>query len=162
MEPPEDELPIPHFRTVRDQALERPSPNLLETVYEMLRRQEWMREYLLDEGASPLAFVGSHRVTDDAAAVAKDMRQTMGVGTAWASSHHTWTSALSGLVALAESIGIMVVTNGVVGNDTHRKLDPEVVGRIDALSASRVWVPFGNQPIRDGFALSPAFAPQGG
>lgn len=124
-EPPDDQLPIPHFRTVRDQAMERPSPNLLETVYEMLRRQDWLRDYLIDQGVSPLDFVGSHGATDDPSLVAKDMRRVLGVSGGWASSYPTWTSALSGLISMAEDAGIVVTTNGVVGNDTHRKLDPD-------------------------------------
>ena len=36
---------------MQDQRLRRPSAALLETIYQMQRRQEWMREYLLEEGA---------------------------------------------------------------------------------------------------------------
>ena len=39
-EPPEERLPIPHFRTVEEGALHRPSADLLETVQIMERRQE--------------------------------------------------------------------------------------------------------------------------
>jgi hypothetical protein len=39
-EPPEERLPIPHFRTVREVRPRRPSVNLLETVYVMQRRQQ--------------------------------------------------------------------------------------------------------------------------
>ena len=59
-EPPEEKLPIPDFRTLRDCPVKRPSPNLLETIYAMQRRQDWMREeYLQDLGVDPLAFIGS-------------------------------------------------------------------------------------------------------
>src|ERR1035437_2790242 len=44
--PPEDKLPIRDFRTVMGRAPVRPSPNLLDTVHLMQRRQEWMREFL--------------------------------------------------------------------------------------------------------------------
>ena len=57
-EPPEDELPIPDFRTITGQP-ERPSPNLLDTIQAMQSRQEWMREFLLEEGQEPLSFIKS-------------------------------------------------------------------------------------------------------
>src|SRR3989304_2122466 len=63
-DPPEEKLPIPDFRTVQDNLAGRPSPNLLETVQMMLRRQDWMREHLIDQGEKPLAFVNSAKLTD--------------------------------------------------------------------------------------------------
>jgi len=38
-EPPQEKLPIPHFRTLNDHGACRPSVELLETVYMMERRQ---------------------------------------------------------------------------------------------------------------------------
>ena len=45
-EPPIERLPIPDFRTVDDAGVRSPSPDLLETVETMQRRQAWMHEYL--------------------------------------------------------------------------------------------------------------------
>src|SRR3989442_797126 len=53
-EPPEDKLPIPDFRTLRDAPVLRPSPNLLETLHMMQRRQGWMRDFLIEQGEKPL------------------------------------------------------------------------------------------------------------
>src|SRR5262245_15746967 len=44
-EPPEDRLPIPDFRTVSDEPVRPPSPDLLDTVHMMQRRQTWMRDF---------------------------------------------------------------------------------------------------------------------
>ena len=124
-DPPDIQLPIPDFRTVQQDAAPRPGPNLLETVYAMLRRQDWMREHLVEQGQPPLDFVGSASPDDPALEVAARMREALGAGDAWAGRHATWTGALAALIDLAEQVGVFVVTNGVVGNDTHRKLDPE-------------------------------------
>ena len=42
-EPPDLPLPIPDFRTVDNQAVARPSPDLLDTIYAMQRRQQCPR-----------------------------------------------------------------------------------------------------------------------
>jgi hypothetical protein len=57
--PPDETLPIPDFRTQGDVPIARPSPNLIDTLQAMRRRQAWMREFLIDEGQDPLGFVGS-------------------------------------------------------------------------------------------------------
>ena len=49
-EPPEEKLPVPDFRTARDEPVRRPSPNLIDTLHTMQRRQAWMRDYLIEMG----------------------------------------------------------------------------------------------------------------
>ena len=61
-EPPDERLPVPDYRTVASAARDRPSPDLLDTLYTMRRRQEWLRESLVENDAEPLAFVGSARL----------------------------------------------------------------------------------------------------
>ena len=122
-EPPEERVPIPDFRTVADRGLERPSPDLLDTIYAMQRRQWWLQESLLDEEAEPLVFVGSARLSDSPAAVGREMRRIIGFGDGWAAEVRTWQEAVSRLRQAVEKLGVMAVINGVVGNNTHRKLD---------------------------------------
>lgn len=124
-EPPEERLPVTDFRTVRDKPIPRLSPNLIDTLHTMQRRQAWMREYLLEMGHEPLPFIGSARTSDEISAVAQRIRRILGIADGWASLISTWTEALSVLREAAEAAGIMVIINGVVGNNTKRKLDPE-------------------------------------
>ena len=121
--PPEIKLPIPHYRTVGDAQAAKPSVNLLETIYMMQRRQAWMREYLMDLGHEPLPFVGSWKLSSHPREVAQNMRNTLGLKNGWASVCRSWTEALQYLMDKIEEIGILVVRNGIVGNNTHRKLD---------------------------------------
>lgn len=124
-EPPDEPLPIPDFRTLQDRVIERPGPELLDTVYTMQRRQAWMRDFLIEEGAEPLPFVGSATLDDQPEAVAEAIRETLDLQPAWASSLQGWADALRHLRAKIEEAGILIFINGVVGNNTHRKLDPE-------------------------------------
>jgi Zn-dependent peptidase ImmA (M78 family) len=123
-EPPEEIAPIPTYRTVGDGSPVKPSPDLLDTIYSMLRRQDWMRDYLIQQGCEPFAFVGSTSASADPRAVAQAIRQTLDLGSSWASRYRTWTAALDGLMGRAEAAGVLVMMNGVVGNNTHRALDP--------------------------------------
>jgi transcriptional regulator with XRE-family HTH domain len=122
--PPEEKLPIRDLRTVKDNP-SRPSPELLDTIYAMQRRQDWLREERVDAEAGPLEFVGSARLNDDAQAVGQEMRRAVGVADEWAAQVANWQEAVSELRRRFEGLGVMTVINGVVGNNTHRKLDVE-------------------------------------
>ena len=119
---PDERLPIPDYRTVAGTARGRPSPDLLDTLYTMQRRQEWLRESLIENDAEPLAFVASARLADDPDAVGHEMQRVLGLDGEWATRVHTWQDAVSELRRMIEQLGVMAVINGVVGNHTHRPL----------------------------------------
>jgi Zn-dependent peptidase ImmA (M78 family) len=123
-EPPEESLPIPHFRTIGDEAASKPSPELLDTIRAMQRRQAWMREFLIDQGQDRLAFVGSAQIKEDVRSVTERMRRILGFNEEWASAYKTWVNAFRALREAMEDAGILVASNGVVGNNTYRKLNP--------------------------------------
>lgn len=122
--PPVDKLPIPDFRTVKETPI-RPSPNLLDTIQAMQSRQEWMREFMLEEGQQPLPFISSTTLQGSPNEVAIEMRKTLSLANGWANKVQTWTDAVRYLRKAIEDIGIMIVINGIVGNNTHRPLDVE-------------------------------------
>ncbi len=124
-EPLEDSLPITDFRTGGDRPPLRPSPDLLETVYDMQRRQAWMRDELLEDEIEPLSFVSSFTTADRPEAVADSVRDTLELKREWAARESSWEGALRLLRDCVENSGILVVINGVVGNNTHRKLNPD-------------------------------------
>ena len=124
-EPPDERLPIPDFRSRRDDALSRPSPDMLETVYLMQRRQAWMRDELIEEGSDPLDFVGAYTENAEPQQVAEAMRAALQLERDWASRQSSWNNALSHLREQADRAGVLVVFAGIVGNNTHRKLDTD-------------------------------------
>ncbi|MCI0685043.1 MAG: ImmA/IrrE family metallo-endopeptidase [Gemmataceae bacterium] len=123
--PPDETLPIPDFRTVGDTPIDRPSPNLLETIQVMKRRQEWMRDYLIEEGQEPLDFVASNKQARNIVSLAARMRERLGLNTDWAEVHTTWEEALRTFRNAAERIGVLVASSAVVGLNNHRPLDPQ-------------------------------------
>lgn len=123
-EPPEDRLPISDFRTRGGESLRRPSPDLLETVYLMQRRQAWMHDDLVEEESDPLDFVGAYGLDSPPERVAIAMRVALQFRDGWAAAEGTWSDALRRLRDQSEDAGVLVVFNGIVGNNTRRKLDP--------------------------------------
>lgn len=123
--PPVEDLPIPDFRTVADRPINRKSPNLIDTIHAMQRRQAWMRDYVIEQGQGELEFVGSAKQARNPVSLAARIRDTLGLNPDWAEVHATWEDALRTLRESAERIGVLVATSSVVGLNTHRPLDPE-------------------------------------
>ncbi|TVS20499.1 MAG: ImmA/IrrE family metallo-endopeptidase [Planctomycetaceae bacterium] len=124
-EPPAEEIPMPDYRTLDDGGVQRPSPNLLDTVYGMRRRQAWMREYLIENGQGPLPFLGSFSTQSPVRATICAIRRELNLPLDWAREHKTWEGALRFFARQVEAAGVLVFFNGVVGNNSHRALDPE-------------------------------------
>ncbi len=100
-EPPEERLPIPDFRTVTDRSVAQPSPHLLDTIYAVQLRQDWMRGFLIEQGEAPLAFVGSRTLQDSPDAVAAEIRQTLDLNTGWSRKLGDWEEALRTLIIIS-------------------------------------------------------------
>jgi Zn-dependent peptidase ImmA (M78 family) len=124
-EPPEEHLPIPDFRTMPAGRSRRPSPDLLDTLYLCQQRQEWYREFALSQDDEPLAFVGSAAITDDVVVTAGGIRGALGLDLERHRRASRWEDALRSFIELADDLGVLVMVSGVVGSNTHRKLDPQ-------------------------------------
>ncbi len=115
-EPPDECLPTADFRTVADTATTQASPDLIDTLYAMQRRQAWLLERLVANEAKPLAFAASARLADDPGAMGREMRRTLGLDQGWAAGVRSWQDAVSELRRMIEGLGVMAVINGIVGN----------------------------------------------
>jgi Zn-dependent peptidase ImmA (M78 family) len=124
-EPPEEKLPIPDLRTVGSRGVQRPSPNLLDTIYLCQLRQGWYQDYAESVGEDPCPFVGSVKIAHSATHVAEDMRRTLGFSIEERRQCRTWEEALRRFIEQAENAGILVMVSGVVGSNNKRTLDPD-------------------------------------
>lgn len=124
-EPPDEPLPITDLRTIADRGVTQPSPNLLETIYLCQQRQAWFSEYALIQNHDPLDFVGSAAADgqESMAAVAQRMRQRLGFDVSERASFGTFEESFRAFVELLDAAGLLVMISGIVGSNTHRKLD---------------------------------------
>lgn len=120
-EPPEENLPIPFFRTSGTRS--KVSLNVFDTVILMQQRQDWLRNYLKDQDFERLSFVGRFTQDHQVDKIVADIRTTLDLDEDWARSHNTWTDALTALSAVIEDRGIVTVFNGVVENNTSRPIE---------------------------------------
>jgi Zn-dependent peptidase ImmA (M78 family) len=121
--PPDEPLPVPDFRTIGDAEIGHASPNLLDTIYQCQQRQDWYRDYARVNREDSIPFVGSLRVGSDVVAAATAMRETLQF--APDNRGGSWSEAFRILAEEADRHGVLVMVNGVVGSNTHRKLDPD-------------------------------------
>ncbi|BBZ65492.1 hypothetical protein MINS_09210 [Mycolicibacterium insubricum] len=124
-EPPVETVPIPDFRTIGDTAIANPSPDLLETIYLCEQRQEWYQHYARIQDYDELDFVGSVTTDDSIATTADKIRRRLQFTTEDRARDRSWSEALRRLIDTTEDTGILVMVSGIVGNNTHRVLDPE-------------------------------------
>ena len=124
IEPPDESVPIPDFRTFAGEAVTRPSPNLLDTIYTCQERQSWYRDFIRVARQPKLDFVGTATVQASPETVAAEMRETLGFDLAARRVCPTWTEALRLFIRQADEAGVLVMVSGVVMSNNHRRLDP--------------------------------------
>jgi Zn-dependent peptidase ImmA (M78 family) len=124
-EPPVERVPIPDFRTAGNRRIEHPSPDLLDTVYLCQQRQEWYRDFARSQGDEPLGLVGAANLKSDIETTAAAMRRALGFDIEERRQIPTWTEALRRFIEQADALGVLVMVNGVVGNNNYRRLDPD-------------------------------------
>ena len=97
---------------------------MLDTIYACQERQSWYREYARIEGQPEREFVSSVTVDVPVATVAAEMRQTLDFQVAVRRECPTWSDALRLFIQRVDNVGVLVMVNGVVGSNNHRRLDP--------------------------------------
>lgn len=119
--PPSPELPIPDFRRGGSRGKE-PSPELLDAIYDALRKRDWYREYRGGERVNlPQSSFRERQRPEDVASAIKEaipvdkLREQSGA----------WAEFLRRLVEKMEDCGILVLRQGYVGANSRRTYNPE-------------------------------------
>ncbi len=123
-EPPTEDLPIPDLRRVGGTPLGKPSPELIETVRSVMAKQEWFKDYLLENGAEPLEFVGRFNFQEfEPSVIVEDICSVLEINNAPDFRKGDSDAYLSRLIKACEEKRILVMRSGIVGTNTHRKLN---------------------------------------
>ena len=123
-EPPEEEIPIKDFRTFSGCPIERPSPNLLDTIYICQERQNWYRDFALLNHEPNLDFVNTVTVEAHPKHVAADMQRILNFDMESRQQCNSWTDALRMFIQKVDEAGILVMVSGIVKSNSRRALDP--------------------------------------
>lgn len=122
--PEEQKLPIPHFRTINNSPFQ-PSTELRDTILFAQKIQEWARDILIELGNQPLSFCGKYTIQNSIDDIVNELKNILNIKVGWASDIDTWSTAFNYLKQKTEEAGILVLINGIVENNTHRKLSLE-------------------------------------
>lgn len=122
---PEESLPIADFRTPGSQTLERPSPELIETIHDAKRKQEWYREYLISQDYEHLPFIGMYRPDNDPKQAAGTIARLLSIDSPEYPRCRDWQESLRYLINHAEDAGITVIVTSIFRNNTRRPLISE-------------------------------------
>jgi Zn-dependent peptidase ImmA (M78 family) len=119
-----DSLPLPDLRTrtLSGEFPRKPSRDFIDTVNNAMRRQDWYRDYQRDINARSLPFVGAFSQRDSPAIVAADIRSRLNITPQFRRSAGSWEEFNRSFIRQAESVGVLVMRNGVVEHATNRKL----------------------------------------
>lgn len=118
-------LPLLEFRTIDTESIAKPSRELVDTIYDMEIKQDWLRNKLIEEGIEPLPYVGVFDANTDInyKVIVEEIRQTFSLSKDW---YKNATSRITTFNLLRDKLsqhGIIIMQNGIALNNTHRKLD---------------------------------------
>lgn len=124
-EPPDEPLPVPDLRTIKDAGIRRPSADLLDALYLCQERQDWYREFAAENELDPVPYIGTVTTQDNPAQVAQRMHEALHSRSPVSDRPKSWSETFRRLVDQIESTGALVMVSGIVGASTHRALKPE-------------------------------------
>lgn len=124
-EPPEIEIPLPDFRTLKDKQSRKPSIDFLDALYQAMSQQEWYKAYLVEQGNKPLSFLEQFSMKDNPEVIAQNIVETLGINYVLRRKAGNWTNYLTKLTQRAEAAGITVMRRAVVGSSNKRKLSKD-------------------------------------
>ena len=122
-EPPEEKLPYPDFRTIKNEPTYHTSPAVIELLYDIERKQSWYHEYAVENGFEPVPHIGKFTRETPYKTVARDIRKVVGFDVLRKSSNKE--NYLYDLSDHIESLGILVLRSSYAGTGTQNSIQVE-------------------------------------
>jgi len=118
---PEEELPLPDLRTIKDEPTYKISPIFKQLLYDLDRKQRWYKEYIMENGAEPLSFIGKFSLQSHKKDIISDIKKQL----QWNKSFHNSSKEnyIANISKSAERIGILVMRSSYVGGSTQKSLN---------------------------------------
>lgn len=136
--PPAEQIELLEYRTIDSAGLANPSRNLIDTIHEMERVQDWMREYRQEFGFDVLSISGSMKKVNDVGTIVRKIRADLDLSEDWYEDCKDAREAFNCVRRRLEECGVVVMMNGIVGANTHRTLD---VNEFRAFAMMDEWAP---------------------
>lgn len=120
-QPPKEEVLLPDLRTIGDHPIGQYSLALKDTIRSTLERHSWYQEYCQTNEHEPIHWLASE-TTSNLSGALKRARELLPSDRL--SHPKNFMDYFILLRQHIEHLGVLVMRNSVVGNNTHRPLDP--------------------------------------
>ena len=122
-QPPIELQPVPDLRTINDYYLRNYSVDLHDVISDVIRKQDWYRDYLKENDSPQIPFIGKYNSHSPVDEIACDITETLKLTLDDRMISRNWEEYFKLLVNRVESTGVLVMRSGIVGTNTHRILD---------------------------------------
>lgn len=120
--PPKEDISLVNYRTIKSIELKQPSRALQTTILDMELIQDWLNKQLIKDGYDKNDYVKSLNVDTDIITLSQIVRKKLSIKMDWFISCKTAEDSFKFLRKAISDSGIIVMTNGIVRNNTSKPL----------------------------------------
>lgn len=120
--PPVEDISLLQFRSIDNNEVKEPTRELINTIHQMERIQDWIKDYRNENSFSELSFVNSFTVTSGIENIASGIMNFLELDFDWFRNIKSKAEAFKFLRTKLNDAGITIMLNGISANNTHKPL----------------------------------------
>lgn len=120
--PPQEDVSLVNYRTVKSIDLKHPSRALKTTLLDMELVQDWLSNQLVKDGYDKNDYVKSLNENTDIVTLSQIVRKKLGIGIEWFKGCKNAEDSFKFLRQAISDSGVVVMANGIVRNNTSKNL----------------------------------------